>query len=78
VRIEKRDEGGRVTIDFFNKEDLRALLDRIDAERVATASVQQVVSDAPVLTDEEKIVVEDKPKAEEEDESIYSASNFSI
>ncbi len=78
VRIEKRDEGGRVTIDFFNKEDLRALLDRIDAEVRAGASVEQVVSEAPVLTEEEKIVVEDKPKAEEEDDSLYSVSNFSI
>ncbi len=78
VRIEKRDEGGRVTIDFFNKEDLRALLDRIDAEVAAAVSVEQVVSEAPVLTEEEKIVVEDKPKAEEEDDSLYSVSNFSI
>ena len=29
VRIEKKEEGGRVTIDFFNKDDLRALLERI-------------------------------------------------
>jgi ParB family transcriptional regulator, chromosome partitioning protein len=29
VRIEKKDEGGKVTIDFFSKDDLRALLEKL-------------------------------------------------
>lgn len=80
VRIEKREEGGRVTIDFFNKDDLRALLERIAAEHDANANIhpEMVVESAPVLTEEEKIVAEDKPKAEDEDDSLYSVSNFSI
>lgn len=75
VRIEKRgDEGGRVMIDYFNKEDLRALLERIDKEiNQAVQSVEEV----DPLTEEEKILAEDKPKSEE-DESLYSVSNFSI
>jgi ParB family transcriptional regulator, chromosome partitioning protein len=78
VRIEKRDEGGRLMIDFFNKEDLRALLDRIAAEAKAQATPAEiVVEEAKPLTEEEKIMAEDKPK-EEEDDSLYSVSNFSI
>ena len=68
VRIEKRsastqggEEGGRVTIDFFNKDDLRSLLDRIISNAV-----------------EEKILAEDKPQTDENDESLYSVTNFSI
>lgn len=85
VRIEKRDEGGRILIDFFNKDDLRALLERIAAEAKAEAKVDRVVQETPAavaaeeakpLTEEEKIMVEDKPK--EEDENLYSISNFSL
>lgn len=88
VRIEKRStkpgeqgahEGGVVKIDFFNKGDLRALLERLKAERaVAEAkSATEVVEEAKPLTEEEKIVAEDTPKAEEDD-NLYSVSNFSI
>ena len=62
VRIEKKEEGGRVTIDFFNKDDLRALLERINAE------------DLPIQTDEST----DESRKEEDDESLYSVTNFSI
>ena len=89
VRIEKREEGGRVTIDFFNKDDLRALLDRFDMGNLDTATVEQVVEEAAPLTEEEKILAEDEPKKPDpryakgsgeasEDESLYSVSNFSI
>lgn len=84
VRIEKRDEGGRVSIDFFNKDDLRALLERIVMEGetnnkpIEVESPEKVAEDAPILTEEEKIVAEDVPKSEEDDESLYSVQNFSI
>ncbi len=78
VRIEGRDEGGKITIDFFNKEDLRALLDRIDQENKTSAeSAESVAQEAKPLTDEEKIMTEDKPEADN-DESLYSVSHFSI
>lgn len=86
VRIEKRDEGGRVSIDFFNKDDLRALLERITQESKESGLAPQslgdvgaevVAEEAKPLTEEEKIIAEDVPKADE-DESLYSVSNFSI
>ncbi len=76
VRIEKRDEGGRVTIDFFNKDDLRALLERIDPETMDARRPQ--IENVLPLTEEEQILAEDEPKKEDEDESLYSVSNFSI
>jgi len=78
VRIEKKEEGGRVTIDFFNKDDLRALLERIISDSESSQSVERVAEEAPILTEEEKILVEDKPKSEEDDNSLYSITNFSI
>ena len=72
VRIEKKDEGGTVKIDFFNKDDLRALLERIDKE------MEERVREAVPLTEEEKILAEDEPAKPDDDGSLYSISNFSI
>ena len=78
VRIESKEGGGQIKIDYFNKEDLRALLQRIDAEAQAKPTPVEVVAEqAQPLTEEEKILTEDKPKTDE-DESLYSVSNFSI
>jgi len=73
VRIEKKNEGGRVTIDFFNKDDLRALLQRIIAEKEIEKSqdIGTLVAGTPTLTEEEKILADD-------DESLYSVTNFSV
>jgi len=104
VRIEKKparhgsaegesggEEGGRVTIDFFNKDDLRALLERIVSDDVGGKLPEKEFSieTAPALTDEDpegqqvaygagKILVEDEPRKEDDDESLYSVTNFSI
>ena len=78
VRIEKKDEGGRVTIDFFNKDDLRALLERIAAEEANQSQPEISIEDVAPLTEEEKILAEDEPKKDYGDESLYSVSNFSI
>ncbi len=84
VRIEKKDEGGRVTIDFFDKDDLRALLERIVADgKVSQSQAEISIENVPALTEEEKILAEDNPsfaKASEgeDDESLYSIKNFSI
>lgn len=83
VRIEKRNEGGVVKIDFFNKDDLRTILAQIieeqknEAAPEAEAPAAVVAEEAQPLTEEEKIMANDAPKADE-DENLYSVSNFSI
>lgn len=93
VRIEKKENGGRVSIDFFNKDDLRALLERIGKEveieklkeparhdfAVGESEGEKIsIEDVPPLTEEEKILAEDKPRNDEDDESMYSVAKFSI
>lgn len=84
VRIEKKDEGGRVTIDFFNKDDLRALLERISREAEEAKEKDKDPEDAEPLTEEEKVMAEDLPAGEagspksDDDDSMYSVSNFSV
>src|SRR3989344_2053877 len=73
VRIEKREDGGRLTIDFFNKDDLRNLL-----ERIVITGEGKTIEDIPPLTEEEKILIEDSPNTDNDDESLYSVTNFSI
>ncbi len=97
VRIEKTsakagqgegEGGGRVTIDFFSKEDLRALLDKltgaaekeggsgfVDVDKeISEMNVNEIAGNAQPLTEEEKVMAEDEP----EDEDLYSVANFSI
>ena len=66
--------------DFFNKDDLRALLERIvsDEEVKNQPEKEFSIEDAPALNEEEKILAEDEPKRIEDDESLYSVTNFSI
>ena len=85
VRIEKKEEGGRVTIDFFNKDDLRALLERIvaDGEVMTAPTLEEVGVPTENVGKEEKILAEDLPAQagepkREDDESLYSVTNFSI
>ncbi len=83
VRIETKDEGGKILIDFFNHDDLQILFDLlmknplINSEQVKLAEMK--VEDAPVLTDVEKEVM--KEGAEEnnlDDENLYSVTNFKV
>jgi len=84
VRIEGRDVGGKVTIDFFNKDDLRSLLERIHGEiPISAPTLEEVGIPTENVGNEEKMLAEDDPhfaKASrgEDDESLYSISKFSI
>ena len=79
VRIDKREDGGRVVIDFFNKDDLRALLERIASDEMAAMQAPEIsTANVPPLTEEEKILAEDQPKKDLDDDSLYSVANFSI
>lgn len=67
VEIQKKQEGGRIMIDFFSPEDLKTLLAKLTEEhnQVAEASV-------PVLDDRSK-----DEKAEDE-AGLYSVGNFTV
>lgn len=91
VRIESREEGGKIMIDFFSKEDLLTLLDKLSNEAHAIPKSAKV-EDAPIPTEEEKMDMEEGSKEameatpevngdqanKDKDEDIYSVKNFSI
>ncbi|MEK7194345.1 MAG: ParB/RepB/Spo0J family partition protein [Patescibacteria group bacterium] len=97
VRIEKKparpgepggDEGGKITIDFFSKDDLIVLLDRLSKEMPIPEAVKPEEAQPP--TEEEKVQMSegsveameappyDAKAMKGEEEDLYSVKNFSI
>lgn len=77
VHIEKREQGGKLMIDFFSKEDLLALLEKLTHEATAMPYAPESV---PPPTEEEKVRMEEgsKEAMEAPEEDLYSIKNFSI
>lgn len=87
VRIEKKDKGGKVTIDFFSPEDLAHLCmvlatqeaGVVPASQTVSAEATPPVTDAPVA---EAVLVSDAPtvppKPEEPQDDLYSVRNFIV
>jgi ParB family chromosome partitioning protein len=78
VRIEKKEQGGKLLIDFFSADDLAHI-------RKLLANVQnspQVVPSAPSVTEDSLGVSEPPapipPKPESSEDDLYSISNFSV
>ncbi len=87
VRIEKKNDGGKLLIDFFSPEDLTAIC--------LTLITQPVEAAGPISSEEAEVIVKDienadgtpatppepeKPAApsEPEDDGLYSINNFSL
>ncbi|MBX4195415.1 ParB/RepB/Spo0J family partition protein [Candidatus Parcubacteria bacterium] len=79
VRIEKKDEGGKITIDFFSKDDLVALLQKLSLQETAPRNIVSTEKPAEP-TEEEKIIMAEgaKEAMEAPEEDLYSVKNFSI
>ncbi|MDR3571536.1 MAG: ParB/RepB/Spo0J family partition protein [Candidatus Pacebacteria bacterium] len=77
VRIEKKDNGGKVMIDFYSVEDLAHIRDMIAKIQEMPQLSQQpgaVVDEQSVQATEEAVV----PKPEDSSDDLYSISNFSV
>ncbi len=81
VRIEKGKEGGKVTIDFFSPDDLRALLEKLNGNLDAK-SAQDSKDGTGNTISPESIPVDDRAPADAEkdmeSENLYSLKNFSV
>ncbi|MDB5254299.1 MAG: parB [Parcubacteria group bacterium] len=94
VRIEKKDEGGKITIDFFSREDLDKIFHMLAQEKgsgdmLATylekKEAETPVEDVAPLTEEEKVLLNEggedameKPLEVQEEEDLYSVTNFTV
>lgn len=79
VSIEKKDFGGRVTIDFFSKDDLRNLLTLVSSGKIPTPEELAKLSGGNTSIDN-GTPIDDVPKSEKDldDPDLYSLKNFSI
>lgn len=84
VHIERKQVGGKIMIDFFSDDDLRAIVDTMNTRRQSAVVPMPTVSAAatPTTSEESETPVDDRSKeevqAEENDEDLYSLKNFSI
>lgn len=87
VHIERRDFGGKVTIDFFSKDDLRSLLEMVSKGKLiipqgaAVAIEQAVAGDASQPGAEVSGIneaIDDSTPEDNTDSDLYAISNFSV
>lgn len=90
VHIEKGERGGKITIDFFSNDDVRAILDMINSQKKRKVDellnkhieTVQEIEKLPKITEEEAPMIDDRSKEEkkvdEENEDLYSVKNFSL
>jgi len=90
VHIEKGEKGGKITIDFFSNDDVRAILDLVETQKkrkideLLNKHIAEVgdITKLPKLDEIEKGVIDDRTieekKQDEENEELYSVKNFSL
>ncbi len=91
VHIERRDFGGKITIDFFSKDDLRTLLDMVSKGKLSipvggvmiNPLLDQNIKIADVNNPEQNQVVleeaiDDSTPEDCTDSDLYAVSNFSV
>jgi ParB family chromosome partitioning protein len=80
VYIEKRENGGKISIDFFNEADILAILERLSGKVIVApqnTSAQQISEATPL-----DVAMDDRAPAdivvEENTEDLYSIKNFGV
>jgi len=93
VHIEKGERGGKITIDFFSNDDVRAILDLLESKNkrkvdellnkhILSVETSEDIKNLPTITETEASFIDDRSavekKEEEESEDLYSVKNFSL
>lgn len=84
VQIERRDNGGKIMIDFFSNDDLKSLLDLIKTNSVKDPndSLNKFEAENPISQEENVTMLDDRApdekKKDEGEDELYSIKNFSI
>jgi len=83
VIIERKENGGKLSIDFFSNDDLRTIADLISARLPESdVSLSQVIGQGQSPNDtaeaETAEAIDDRSPQEREDDDLYSIKNFSL
>ncbi len=72
VHIERKEKGGKIMIDFFSNEDLRAILDVVNKQK--TSPTPEVVTETALIDDRSA----EEKNQDENNEDLYSINNFVV
>jgi ParB family chromosome partitioning protein len=80
VRIEKKDTGGKLLIDFFSPEDLTSICLAIITQQTATptASIAPSEIQSQAVSESVPVVETKREESTPEPEDLYSINNFSV
>ena len=80
VRIEKKENGGKVLIDFFSPDDLKNLYGVLAGHVAVQSVLAEIVPPAPDAMQEAPLPQEvlAEPVPEPQDDDLYSVKNFSL
>lgn len=78
VQIEKREQGGKVVIDFFSNDDLRSILDLIKKDKKKEKALPAEIPESPEVLSAPPIDDRTKEEKVEDDQELYSLKNFSL
>jgi len=78
VHIESKEQGGKITIDYYDLVDLKKILDKLQNEQSEMLDDENDTSSVMVNDNGDEIVIENANKDEEEDADIYSVMKFSV
>lgn len=79
VHIESKEQGGKITIDYYDLVDLKKILDKLQNEQSEKLDDENDTSSVLVNDNGDEIVIENvAPVEEEENPDIYSVMKFSL
>ncbi len=82
VQIERKDQGGRLVIDFFSNSDLQGILDLVKSNipKQRTEMMEKFIAAAPEPESVSDVSNDDRSTEEKksDEEDLYSIKNFSI
>ncbi len=82
VRIEKKEAGGRISIDFFSVDDLKDIMQKLENANNLGSNTEGVNIPKETQNVELETPIDDRSKeekvAEENSEDLYSIKNFSV
>ena len=79
VHIETKEQGGKITIDYYDLVDLKKILDKLQNEHSEKLDDENDTSSVLVNDNGDEIIIQNAaPIEEEEDPDMYSVMKFSV
>jgi hypothetical protein len=78
VHIESKEQGGKITIDYYDLVDLKKILDKLQNEQGEKLDDEHDTTSVLVNDNGDEIIISEANKDDEEDPGIYNVMSFSV